>query len=235
MKPYYEDTKAGITIYHGDCLQIMPELETKPTLIFTSPPYNKGLRYNGYNDKRDDFKPWIAKVLQGLFDCSDEPIRAYFVVSEDMLYWMRTTAEQVGWTYGQLMTWCKTNLVGGSGKRITGDWNTLSEWILLFRKGKRGAMLPDHEGNTFNWFLEACPQSSFNGDRHRRHVAQMPLALAFRILRRTPGNIILDPFCGSGTTLLAAKRMNRQAIGIDVDESACEIAASRLAQEVLAL
>lgn len=231
MKPYYDDGK-GIVIYHSDCLSVIPLLKQKPELIFTSPPYNKGLKYNGYVDKRKDFKPWIKHVLDSCFKCASETSRSYFVVSEDMLYWMKGMAESVGWTYGQLLTWCKTNLVGGSGNRITGEWNYLSEWILLFRKGKRTPMLRDAEGNTFNWFMEACPQSTFNGDKHREHAAQMPLNLACRIIRRTPGNLILDPFVGSGTTLLAAKYIGRKAIGIDVDESSCELAARRLSQEV---
>ena len=232
VKPYYEDS--AVTIYHGDCLEVLPSLP-KADLIFTSPPYNKGLKYNAYVDKRDDFEEWIGNVLDVCFNAAASPSRAYFVVAEQMLFWMRHLAERSGWTYGQLLTWCKTNLVGGSGSRITGDWNALSEWILLFRKGKRGPMLADDEGNTFNWFLEACPQSTFSGDRFREHVAQMPLKLALRIIRRTPGELIVDPFLGSGTTVLAAKRLHRRAIGIDIDESACEIAARRLSQEMLPL
>jgi len=233
MKPYYDDGK-GIVIYLGDCLEIIPELETC-NLLFTSPPYNKNLKYSAYDDNRSDFEAWIGRVLEITFANLSDRARGYFVISEQMVFWMKQLAESKGWIYSQLLTWCKTNLVGGAGKRITGDWNCLSEWILLFRKGKRTAMLPDREGNTFNWFLESCPQSTFNGDHHRQHVAQMPLRLAQRIIRRTPGDLILEPFLGSGTTLLAAKQIGRRAIGIDVDEAACELAVKRLSQSVLPL
>lgn len=234
MKPYYDDGR-GIVIYHGDSVQIVPTLKDKPSMVFTSPPYNVGLKYKGYHDKRDDFQSWIHDVLKVCFAACEDSARGYFTIHESMIFWMRESAEKAGWTYGQLLTWCKSNLVGGAGKRITGDWNLLSEWIFLLRKGKRTAMLNDAAGNTFNWFLESCPQSTFNGNRHRWHAAQMSLNLACRIIRRTPGELVLEPFCGSGTTLLACKLIGRKAIGIDVDESACEIAAKRLAQEVFAL
>lgn len=232
MRPYYQDNHC--TLYHGDCLEILPSIEIRPSLVFTSPPYNKNLKYKGYIDDREDFQPWIGSVLKACLEITVPDCRAYFVVSEQMLYWMKPLAESIGWTYGQLLTWCKPNLVGGADKRITGDWNTLSEWILLFRKGTRGPMLKDAEGCTFNWFVETCPQSTFNGDHFRQHIAQMPLKLVQRIIRRTPGDVILEPFCGSGTTLLAAKRIGRTAIGIDVDESALDIAAKRLEQDSFA-
>lgn len=70
-----------------------------------------------------------------------------------------------------------------------------------------------------------------NGDVYLPHPTQKPIRLMKRLVRRTTGTI-LDPFCGSGTTLLAAKELDRQAIGIEIEEKYCEIAAKRLSQEV---
>ena len=67
------------------------------------------------------------------------------------------------------------------------------------------------------------------------HPAPFPLALAKRAVETTPAEVVLDPFCGSGTTLRAAKDLGRRAIGIEIEERYCEIAARRLQQSVLPL
>ena len=70
--------------------------------------------------------------------------------------------------------------------------------------------------------------------RQRSHPTEKPLALITELLSKSPGTI-LDPFMGSGTTLVAAKALSRKAIGIEIEEKYCEIAVRRLAQEVLPL
>lgn len=74
-------------------------------------------------------------------------------------------------------------------------------------------------------------------ERNRLHPAQKPLALMDQIVRVSSrlGDLVLDPFCGSGTTLRAAKDQGRRAIGIEKDERYCEVAAQRLSQEVFDL
>jgi site-specific DNA-methyltransferase (adenine-specific) len=85
--------------------------------------------------------------------------------------------------------------------------------------------------------LQHCGVKNADGDRAGRfHPTQKPVVLFRRILELFPkANFILDPFLGSGTTLLAAKQLGRRAIGIEIEEKYCEIAAKRLANEPMPL
>ena len=230
-KPYYQDE--AVTIYHGDCREILPTLGAVD-VVLTSPPYNCKLHYADYADDMDDgdFRQLNADWLRMAFGLATEGARLYAVVSDTMLWWMRPLAEGAGWRWGQLMAWCKPNFAGRAG-RISGDWNNMTEWMMLFRKGKKTPM-QNGTSSTHNYMVIPTPQRNWN-EEQKKHIAQWPITLPLRLPSRTPGSTILDPFMGSGSTLVAAKRLGRSAIGIDVDKSACEIAAKRMAQAVLPL
>ncbi len=212
----------------------MPQLP-KVDLVVTSPPYNVGLKYVEHNDSMPPsaFKRFTAEWLRVCYDACAENARLYAVVSCDMLWWFRQPAQKAGWKFVQVIPWCKSNM-GGGGARISSDWNRLTEWVLLFRKGKRTPML-NGEGTTFDYLLITSPQRSFTGELHKEHIAQFPVELPRRLISRTPGDFVLDPFCGSGSTLVAAKQLNRRCVGIDTDISSLDIAVRRLRQETLQL
>lgn len=234
MKPYYDE--GGITIYHGDALETLSRLsdaDQRVGIVLTSPPWNVGLQYEVYEDDlpEQDFKERMQTWLYWTHGMATEGARAYVVVSDAMLFWFRGLAEREGWKWAQLLVWCKPNFAVHG--RISGDWNNMTEWILLFRKGKRTPMVSSPiQATTHNWFTIPTPQRNFYKDQ-KLHVAQWPIELPMRILSRTPGDVVLDPFMGSGTTLRAAKDLGRKAIGIEIVEEYCEIAARRLAQGVL--
>ena len=113
----------------------------------------------------------------------------------------------------------------GSGFNRTGSYFVPTyEWIMLLAK-------QDFRITTLNvndvWRIPS------NADKS--HPASFPLRLPTTAISATNAKTILDPFMGSGTTLRAAKDLNRKSIGIEIDEQYCEIAARRLAQEVLPL
>lgn len=233
MRPYYE--RDGIRIYCANCLEILPDLEAGSVdLVLTSPPYNVGLKYDCHDDRMADdaFKDLNSAWLRLTRPLAKETGRLCAVVSDGMLWWLRPLAEEAGWNWGELLVWCKPNMAGGA--RITGDWNHLAEWILWLRADKRTPMVNGH-GNTHNWFVIPSPQSQWNGDKRKLHPAQWPIDLPRRLMSRTPGSLMLDPFMGAGTGLLAAKSLGWCAIGCDVSERYCEIAAKRLEQDILPL
>lgn len=203
-----------ILLVNGDALHI-PLADESVGCILTSPPYNVGLNYKGYEDKLpdDEFREFISGSLSECYRVLRDNSRAYFVVGDEMLWWFREAAEYNGFRFVQMLTWCKPNLVGGRG-RISKDWHSQSEFIILLRKGKRTPMLASTLSNCYNWFVETVDQSNFKNGRI--HPAQFPLSLCVKILSRTPGNPILDPFCGSGQVLRAALALDRPAIGIDL-------------------
>ena len=207
----------------------MPLADESVGVILTSPPYNIGLKYDGYFDEipHDEHVAFTRAWIKESFRVAKEGARAYFILSDSMMWWTKPIAEEIGWTFGQILTWCKPNFVGKAG-RIGGDWNYMSEPILLFRKGKRTPMLASYGVNTHNWFKETIPQSNFK--EGRIHPAQLPVSLCFKILARTPGDPILDPFAGSGSVLVAAKQLGRHHIGFDIVPSTCQKARTRVRQ-----
>lgn len=229
IKPYYLED--NIAIIHGDCREVLPQISFD--LLFTSPPWNVGLAYENFADDltSDEHRSFTLDWLTLGFKSASDGARAYVDVGDEMLFWLRPVAEEAGWKFGQLLAWCKPNLSAGS-VATSAEWRKLTEWILLLRKGKRIPMInPSESVNTHSFFVIPVPQRNWNAEQ-KQHVAQFPVRLPKKIISRTPGDVVCDPFSGSGTTLVAAKQLGRRAIGIEIEEKYCEISAKRLSQKV---
>lgn len=214
------------SIITGDAREILSSINEGIGVFLTSPPYNVGLNYEGYNDNmpHQDFIEFSRQWVSAAYHAATDGARAYFIVSDSMLWWFKELAESIGWTFAQKLVWCKPNFVGSAGK-ITNDWNYMTEDILLFRKGKRTPMM-NGDTTTHSWFVETVPQSNFKDGRI--HPAQLPISLCLRILDRTPGEIICDPFAGSGSVLVAAKKLGRSYFGIELVDTVAERARKRI-------
>lgn len=255
IKPYYQDESC--TIYHGDCREILPGLPHSD-LIFTSPPYNLGgapWPHLGHW-KPGDSAGGKSKWKNG----SDGSGGVTYASHRDNL----PHAEYVAWQHDVLrLCWANLSETGAifynHKPRVIGGklWLPLElnpslplrQIIIWARAGGMNfnptAYVPTHE-----WILILAKEAfrlrdkgaSGAGDVWRisqrpdkEHPAPFPKELAARALESTKHGPVLDPFMGSGTTLRAAKDLGRKAIGIDIEERYCEIAARRLAQGVLAL
>lgn len=255
MKPYYE--ASGCVIYHGDCEEVLPSLPPVD-LVFTSPPYNLGVTAGGgfghYVDdagmrKRGGGGKWTGGALANGYSDHDDAMSL-----EDYETWQRRVLElcwsrltdvgaifynhkprvQAGslWTplalnpglpVRQIITWARA---GGINFAPTHYMPTY-EWIVVFARPAFRLKSKAASGVGDLWRV---PQES-NTD----HPAPFPVGLPARALESVAPGSVLDPFMGSGTTLRAAKDAGIPAIGIDESERYCEIAAKRLAQEVLCL
>ena len=204
--PYYQDE--WVTIYHGDCCELLPEL--RADAIVTDPPYGIGFGYDQHDDARD-----------GWFQLMDEVVplmrrSAQFVVMPS------SGIDRLGWWYAYhqpdwVIAWHKGS-PGHLSKIGFNDWESHVVW------GRPRRAMHDY-------FSTVC------GFEANGHPCPKPIEWAnWLVSRACPvGGTILDPFAGSGTTLVAAKSHGRQAIGIELSERYCEIAARRCAQDVLQL
>ena len=217
-------------LINGDAKNI-PLADGSIDIVFTSPPYNVNLNYGVYQDNKDsdEFYNWLFDVYCEIGRVMKDGSRIYSVLSDKLLFEMKTIQEDIGLNFVQILTWCKPNISGKAG-RIPGDWNFLTEQILLFRKGKRTPMLNSNT-NTHSYFEICTPQSNFKEGRF--HPAQFPIELPNRIISRTPGKVILDPFMGAGSVGIAAIRNERDFIGIEIDNDYCNIAKKRIEIELM--
>ena len=236
MKPYYE--YGGFTIYNCDCREILPALNAD--ICLTDPPYSDvthaGARTaarkpENYHEKEpsslltfDSVTPEFLRECFGLVG----PIIERWCVS--FMDWRHISALEIAppheLKFVRFGIWVKPN----GAPQFTGDrpatgWEAV---CIMHRDGK--AMEWNGGGHHAVWMENKPHQDSYPGD----HPTVKPLPLVERLTRlfSNEGETILDPFMGIGTTLLAAKNMGRKAIGIEIEEKYCEIAAKRLSQEV---
>lgn len=226
MRPYYDDGR-GIVLYHGDCRDVMAGLaDGCADAIVTDPPYNainrasSGLRSfdKGAADSAPIDIPALAaefwRLATGSFYvwCSDEQYTAWVMAFKERGACTRKCA------------WWKTNPSPMNGESL---WLSAIELCVFARKPLA----------TFNLHCAHPVWREAVEPQDWGHPTPKPVSLMERqILASLPeGGTLIDPFAGSGTTLVAAKNLGRRAIGIELDERWCEVTAERLRQEVLAL
>lgn len=232
-KPYYQDEKAGIVIYCADYREILPQLP-KMNLVLTDPPYddfthagaftmperfikddpsNMGIPFPSLSD--------IAGTVEALLSVCDGWVICFCAF--EMLKEFQS-AKPNNYIRGGI--WDRVS----NTPQISGDRPAQGGEGIAILNARNGRMKWNGGGKAAIWRhrVEAG---------HKQHPTQKPLLLFTELMSlfSNEGETVLDPFMGSGTTLRAAKDLGRRAIGIDIEERYCEIAARRLQQEVLAL
>lgn len=213
MKPYYQDD--AVTIYHGDCREIMGELDFDA--IVSDPPYGINVVNGGTVGGNNAGQARQYLAVAG----DDEPFDPSFLLTGvPTILWGANHYGDHMPSASKWLVWDKR--VGGTSDNFADcelAWTNLGGPARLHRQLWRGMI---------------AKRSSQDGDR--AHPTQKPVALMHWCLGFIPeATAILDPFMGSGTTLRAAKDIGVHSIGIDTEELYCEIAAQRCAQDVLDL
>lgn len=228
MSVVYRDD--AVTLFHGDCRDVLPTLGATADAVVTDPPYGiayvsnvRAVNLFGEIVGDDEFRAdWLLLVRQAVR--ADRGVPLFVFANDRSLAATQSAASDAGFVLRTLLVWDKQALGPGD----LDDWAKRTEFIVYATS--RGAKLNGaRDGN-----LISVPRVD---GRKLCHPTEKPVdLLKYLIIRSTdPGDVVLDPFCGAGSTLIAAKGLGRKAIGIEVDERYCEIAARRLAQEVLDL
>lgn len=213
MKPYYEHD--GITIYHGDNREILPALPDVD-VVLTDPPWPMESSYHypmEGSDRAADLWAEVAPLLKA------QRLLVWHAINNDPRVFLDPL---VGWRYLRLV-YIRRAIPGHFGRVLMDGEaiHALGTWPKQ-RKGRK--VVPG--GYSINF------QKS---DRTYEHPGPRSLRACRWLLNwwSDSGDTVLDPFLGSGTTLVAAKHLGRRGIGIEIEEKYCELSARQLAQEVL--
>lgn len=230
MTPYYDDGQ--VVIYHGDCRDVLPALGPVD-LVLTDPPY--GVNYVTRWLSRTD--PLVAPIANDdslnvlrdtmpLLDYLLHPDRHAYLFASPLRIGETTEILADFWQIKNALVWDKGET--GSAGDLDAGFGVNWEAIVYAMKGRR----------PLNGKRPRCIyRYDWSGTRDPVHPTVKPVGLLSWLIAKStgPGEVILDPFMGSGTTLRAAKDLGRKAIGIEIEERYCEIAVKRLQQAVLPL
>lgn len=228
LEPYYQDDL--VTIYHGDSRELLPRLNRASVdLVMTDPPYNVPVKYENVEGEHPRswgdllvMEPFFAGIFRELRRVTRDTGQVY-VCCDDDTYPVFYKAAYSIWPKSHLIVWYKPTGRHGAG------WLHSHELILHLRSAAteyRTAFRQDVVG--------IMPVRTLN----RLHPAEKPGDLWGFLADALPADkraVVLDPFAGGGSVLRWAKDHGHKAIGIEIEERYCEIAAQRCSQEVLGL
>jgi len=255
-KVYFSAEKGSIKIIHDDFLTTNLIEENSIDLIVTSPPYNVDIHYNSFDDdipyeKYLEFtEKWLMKAYHLMKPdgrmCLNIPLdkskgrkeSGFQSVYVDIV----NIAKKVGWKYFSTIIWNEGNI---SRRTAWGSWLSARapyviapvEVIVIFYK-ERWSKIEDGKSDiTRTEFMEWTNGVwTFSGESKKKigHPAPFPVELPKRCIKLFSfvGDTVLDPFLGSGSTLIACALLNRKGIGVEIDENYCELAKKRLISEI---
>jgi site-specific DNA-methyltransferase (adenine-specific) len=221
-------------------------------LVITSPPYNVDIKYNSHDDQvtYDQYlafsRRWMKRCyhwlkVDGRF-CLNIPLDKNKGGQQSIGADLTTIAKKIGFEYHSTIIWNEGNI---SRRTAWGSWASASapfviapvELIVVLYKNSwkktSGSRRSDISRQEFMQWTNGL--WTFNGERKKKigHPAPFPIELPLRCMKLFSfvGDTVLDPFMGSGSTLVAVSQCNRKGIGIEIDTGYCELAVSRIKKE----
>ncbi len=245
------------TIHQGDCLEWLAKTRTKWTadMIFLDPPFNQGHAYRYFDDSQtgESYWGWMQEVLRLLREKTSPGGAIYFMQREKNAEFVLSSLRETGWSLQNLIIWKKKASAVPSSNRFgkhyqiiamatNGDrprvFNRLRIDLPLLpeyrHSRKNGVYVTDVWDDirelTSGYFAGSEPVRKQNGERF--HKEQSPIALLARIILSStrPGDVVLDPFAGTGTTLVAAEQLKRKSVGMELDPKNVKCIKDRIAR-----
>jgi site-specific DNA-methyltransferase (adenine-specific) len=242
---YYADDL--VTIYHGEALAIIPTLPQFDGLV-ADPPYSSGglhrsdrmvstvskyvssdtqaVRHEFTGDNRDQrsYLAWVSLWMTAALQRAKPGAVACLFTDWRQLPTTTDALQAGGWVWRGVAVWDKTL----KARPAAGQFTSQAEYVVW---GTCGPTMVRQLGFQIPGVFRAVAP-----DNERDHITQKPLeVMRWTMDAIAPGGLVVDPFMGSGSTLVAAKESGRRSIGIEIEERYCEIAAQRCSQEVLGL
>lgn len=239
-------------IYNDDILKITSIAGSSVDLMITSPPYNVDIHYNLHNDvlSYEDYLEFTKEWLTKCYDlakndgrlCLNIPLDKNKGGQQSVCADITLLAKQVGWNYHSTIIWNEGNI---SRRTAWGSWMSASapyviapvEVIIVLYKNQWKRIQKGDSDITRQEFMDWTNGVwTFQGQSKKGaggHPAAFPVELPKRCIKLFSfvGDVILDPFMGSGSTLIASCLHGRKSIGVEIDKSYCDVAIERLKKE----
>ena len=206
-EPYYQDEL--VTLHHGDCLEIDAWLDAD--VLVTDPPY--GIRYDS-GARRETL---ASSIIGDQDTTARDAVLAAWGGAPALVFGTWRVCRPVNTR--ALLVW-DTKGANGMGD-LSIPWKPSHQEIYVLGDGFRGRRDND---------VLVCASVQSMATRGRVHPHQKPVPLLERLIDKCPPGVVADPFAGSGSTLVAARNLGRRAVGVEIEERYCEIAARRFDQ-----
>ena len=244
--------KAKYDIVNDDCLNFLNKYSGTFDLSFLDPPFNQGKEYNNHNDSMpaEAYWKWMEDVCKSIYKHTSDGGIIYFMQREKNTREVLEVLKNAGWHLENIIIWKKKTSAVPQAKRYGKHYQI----IAFAAKGEPRTFnklkidpprLPNEKIERVNgvyvtdvwddireltsgYFAGDEPLRLSNGDR--AHLQQAPISLLLRIILSSTkvGDVVFDPFAGTGTTLVVAKQLNRSVIGVEIDPKNVELIKKRL-------
>ncbi len=244
-------------VLHEDCMAALDgsDFASKIDLSFLDPPFNQDKVYNAWNDNLppEKYWEWMRNICAKVYALTSDGGAIYFMQREKNTDFVLQCLRDAGWTFQNLIIWKKkTSAVPGT-KRFGKHYQvivfaTKGKTPRIFHRLRIDPPLPSdykHEREngmfvTDVWDdIRELTSGYFAGDEalrdaegNRLHKQQTPIQLLLRIILSStnPGDVVLDPFAGSGTTLVVSEQLGRKSIGVELDSQNIALIENRLTE-----